>query len=401
MPDELRLLISSSGFPTHQRPANCPFIGYRLSVLREKISDVAIVEEVEIKNPGLSGIRLFIWKIYIILKLLYQGSVLTTEKIGWHKVDVLSIRNGDFFFFRNIGYRWPFLRGRIKTFHALHTHFLWQLEYSQTIVDNLKLPHFITAHGSDVHRTMQNDEQKRIFFLDSMERAAGVFFTSRFIENLARDSGFQGNHTMICFNGIDTDVFHYSPEKESKNFVIGYLGHLYEVKGAHFLPAILNKVLTDHQEVVARIIGDGDYRYTLRKQLESELGDWIKKKRVHFAGEIHPEQVPEELKNFDVLIFPSLNEGFPTAVIEAQASGVPVIGSDAGGNPEAIDAEAGMCIPPGPGFEDSMAEAIRERIGKNNRDPHLAARMNSFSWENIVQSEVDFIKKAMENKNAG
>ncbi len=70
--------------------------------------------------------------------------------------------------------------------------------------------------------------------------------------------------------------------------------------------------------------------------------------RVHVAGALHPEAVPEYLRASDVVLVPSMEEGLPNVAVEASACGRPVFGSDVGGIPEVVvNEETGLVLPAG------------------------------------------------------
>jgi len=89
----------------------------------------------------------------------------------------------------------------------------------------------------------------------------------------------------------------------------------------------------------------------------------------------------------DVMILPSRNEGFGAVIIEAQACGVPVVGSSNGGIPEAIG-DGGIVIEEGEDFEKRFAEAVVEMLKNPIEREYLRERALGFSWENIVKREV-------------
>ena len=93
--------------------------------------------------------------------------------------------------------------------------------------------------------------------------------------------------------------------------------------------------------VGAPALDDGSYDAAVRAEASALLGD-----RARFVGPV--DDVPAVLRSLDVLVNASASEPFGLSVLEAQASGVPVIGTDAGGIPEFVtDGETGLLVAPG------------------------------------------------------
>lgn len=99
------------------------------------------------------------------------------------------------------------------------------------------------------------------------------------------------------------------------------------------------------------IVGDGP----MRNELESDAGGLA---NVHFLGSVcDPRTV---LKNLDLFVLPSVNEGFGIAIIEAMAAGVPVVSTDSGGIPEVVKPGTGILVPPKDPV--ALAEAIEASL---------------------------------------
>lgn len=129
--------------------------------------------------------------------------------------------------------------------------------------------------------------------------------------------------------------------------IIGNVGRLEAVKGQDVLISALASLPKDVHLVLA---GDGTRREACERLAES-LGFGA---RVHFLGNVSQ---PERLyPAFDLFCLPSRAEGFPRALIEAQACDIPVIASNVGGVREAVCPATGLMIP----AEDSpaLAEAV-------------------------------------------
>ena len=127
--------------------------------------------------------------------------------------------------------------------------------------------------------------------------------------------------------------------------VIGTVGRLHPVKGQRFLIEAVSKLPTQCALV---FVGGGSERDNL-EALARELGVAT---QCHFLG--HRDDVAALLPGFDVFALPSLGEGLPRAVLEAQAAGVPVVASDVGALRDAIAPGTGQLVPP----KDAAALAI-------------------------------------------
>jgi glycosyltransferase involved in cell wall biosynthesis len=106
-----------------------------------------------------------------------------------------------------------------------------------------------------------------------------------------------------------------------------FVGSLIERKGIGFLLQAFSRVCADRPSVRLRIVGSGPLRKRLRQQA-AQLG---LQDRVEFAGFVQPADIPLEYGRADVFVLPSLEDTFAVVVVEAMASGTPVICSPLAG----------------------------------------------------------------------
>lgn len=104
--------------------------------------------------------------------------------------------------------------------------------------------------------------------------------------------------------------------------VIGHVGRFSAVKNHSFLVGLLAELRSEGEDAALVLVGDGE----LRKEIETEVGRRGLSNYVHFLG--LRSDVEVILQGFDAFVFPSIHEGIPLALIEAQASGVPVVTSE-------------------------------------------------------------------------
>jgi len=151
----------------------------------------------------------------------------------------------------------------------------------------------------------------------------------------------------------------YDVESNNRPFTIGYVGRLVEEKGVHLLLEAASRL---KREWRLRVVGSGPERDALGK-LADRLGA---SERVEWIDWVISTQMPGQYHEMDVLVVPSLTrpnwkEQFGRVLIEAMASGVPVIGSDSGAIPD-IAGGGGLIVPEGD--VSALANAL-DRLHEN------------------------------------
>ena len=160
-----------------------------------------------------------------------------------------------------------------------------------------------------------------------------------------QQKGYTGPLRVIPQFGVDPRLFH-PPDQPPRDrpLTIGYAGRLVEQKGLGTLATALARLKGDWRLLLC---GTGPMENDLRARF-SALGLID---RVHFAGHVPSEEMPDHLAMMDLLVLPSLTrpnwkEQFGRVLIEAMACEIPVIGSDSGEIPHVIG-EGGLVFPEG------------------------------------------------------
>lgn len=135
----------------------------------------------------------------------------------------------------------------------------------------------------------------------------------------------------ILNNCIDTEKYIFDLNKRCKlrklfevenKIVIGHIGQMYYVKNQSFLLDIFYEFQKKHPDSILMLLGDGSDKNML-KQKTAALGLTDKVKFLGFR-----DDVADIMNVMDCLVFPSLHEGFPLTLIEAQATKLPCVVSD-------------------------------------------------------------------------
>lgn len=199
------------------------------------------------------------------------------------------------------------------------------------------------------------------------------------------------------YNGVNIDRF--KPHEGSRvrlgppgfmrgsEFVIGSVGRMAEVKDFPTLIRAFVKLVklvpNGRERLRLVIVGDGPTRAQCEELVRAKKAEHL----IWLAGE--SEDVPEMLRAFDLFALPSLGEGISNTILEAMASGLPVIATHVGGNPELVEeGVTGMLVPPAQ--PDAMAQALLKylenpvRIDIQGRTARLRAETR-FSLEAMAR----------------
>lgn len=200
----------------------------------------------------------------------------------------------------------------------------------------------------------------------------------------------------VINNGVDTKRYGKPVDRDGvrrslglgvNSHLIAQVGTLKEQKGHCYLVEALASIVPQHPNVHALFIGDGELRVELQ-DLVRTLG---LQENIHFLG--NRGDVPELLAASDLFVLPSLWEGLSIALLEAMATGLPIIASVVSGTVQAIEAgETGVLVPPGNSRE--LALAITNILG----DPEGARTMGARAK---IRAEREFSarKQAEEHKD--
>jgi colanic acid/amylovoran biosynthesis glycosyltransferase len=241
----------------------------------------------------------------------------------------------------------------------VHCHFANHPAAAGFVIHRLTgIPFSFTAHGSDLHRD-------RHMLREKVMEAGVVVTISDYNRRLVLDECGEefSDKVVVVRCGVDTQMFR--PRDMGRLPPAGRLrlvciASFDEVKGQRYLVEACRLLVDAGIDVECRLVGDGSTRPDVARRVSRlNLDD-----RVRFEGRKTRREVADALAEADVAVCPSVwtalgdREGIPVALMEAMASGVPVVASNISGIPELVEHEhTGLLVPPGDAV--ALAEALR------------------------------------------
>jgi glycosyltransferase involved in cell wall biosynthesis len=188
-------------------------------------------------------------------------------------------------------------------------------------------------------------------------------------------------------NGVDVERFAPGPSDVRQRLgiapdipVVGFVGRLTRDKGLPELIEAFEEILKAVPEAHLLLVGWFDAAEdTLGGDLRTRI---MNHSRIHYTGFV--DDTTSYYRAMDLMVLPTWREGFPNVVLEAAASGIPVVTTESTGSRDSVVPEVtGLLIPPG------YPEAIREAVVKLLLDPERRRRMGEAARKWVIEHYVN------------
>jgi teichuronic acid biosynthesis glycosyltransferase TuaC len=207
-------------------------------------------------------------------------------------------------------------------------------------------------------------------------------------------------HTII--NGVDANTFHPRVRAlmrqklglPAESRIIIYVGRFLASKGLRELLEAFAALADKDAGLRLVLIGDG----VMREELYARIAAATWSDRVHLPGAMQPKAIAEWIGAADLLCLPSYSEGYPNVVVEALASGRPVVATDVGGIPELVNVTNGRLVVPRDvvALQRALAEVLRQ-----SWDHEALAATWSRSWDDVARATLAVCQIACQRQRLG
>ena len=269
----------------------------------------------------------------------------------------------------------------------------------------LRLPFVVTVHGSDIN-VDANRPSLRGQMRWALRRARAVIAVSEDLRRkvcaLIPDSEKRISHVPCA--GVDPGLFMPRDRAAARHAlgistsarVVLFIGQLKPIKGIDVLAMAWRQLIAtgrraDDDQLV--LIGEGP----LRAEVERQFRRPPITEGVRLLGALPPESVSVWLNAANVLVLASRNEGTPNVVVEALASGVPVVATRVGGVPELITENVNGLLT-SPNEPALLADAVAAALTRSWDPARIAATAAGCTWDRLAQRNVAVLEQALRHE---
>jgi glycosyltransferase involved in cell wall biosynthesis len=213
----------------------------------------------------------------------------------------------------------------------------------------------------------------------------------------ALDRGWQSNDRIdVVAHGVSSRFLATSPQGASRGSGALFCGSWDLTKGITYLAAAFNQLAEEGRPIPLTILGPGVPVEVVRNAFGEAA-----RPHVRVVERVPEEQVIDEYRRHDLLVFPSTYEGFGLVVLEAMSQGLPVVAAPAGCAPDLVcEGHTGSIVPP----RDShaLAGAVARMMSRPEERARLgancAARVAGMSWQRTAERTLEVYAMALASR---
>lgn len=254
-------------------------------------------------------------------------------------------------------------------------------------------PVLMKVHGTDVNDYL-DVAPKRRQIMSAVQHSRAVMCASAALGARLVQAGAARERVHAIYNGVDSSRF-VPASRQAARTALGlpaqaqlllFIGNLKPSKGCVDLLDAFIQVAPTHPELQLIVIGAGAARDTItQRAAQNGLSQ-----RVHLAGKVAHDLLPDWFAACDLFCLPSHNEGVPNVVLEAMACGVPVLATRVGGIPEVVPEFAGVLVPVQDG--PALAAALSAALARTWDTQRIVTHARSFSWDTNIERVMNLLQ---------
>ena len=303
---------------------------------------------------------------------------------------------------------YPFTPQLGKVISSLHpevvhaeSHLFLTTLFAIKAANEMRTPSIVTVHGVTARRSALLNLSQQAYITTIGRRVFSgasrvVCLSKSDAAEIVRYGCPKGKISMVP-NGVDLEIF--KPTGGPRDELVVWTGRMVPEKGLPDLLKAAKIVSVERNKVKFFLIGSGPEIKRLQG-LARELR--LTPQNLVFCGEVQRAEIAQILKKATIFAFPSLKEGLPVSLIEAMASGNPIVATRIPSIEQVItDGEDGLLVPPrdfkalASTIKSLLADAeLRIRLGENARRTAVAR----YSMETVVKRLDEIYREVRESR---
>jgi len=279
-------------------------------------------------------------------------------------------------------------------FDILHCHGVYPTGYVGISFQKITgVPVVITPHGGDIKKNQEGhiiNPKITSRIKKTFSEAQAVTAISSYVKGQVIHLNANPDRVYLIPNGIWLNKFGSCTNEQKiheKPYIL-YLGRLVQLKGVDILMQAFSRIMMQYPDIRLKIAGDGKEKENLIR-----LGDNLGiAGNIDFLGVVRGHEKTQLLSGALFLVLPSQREGLPVVVLEAFASGIPVVASSVGGTSDIIkDDENGFLVPYGDieGFANKFLLLLGNDLLREKFAVKASATASSYDWSKIAKQYAD------------
>ncbi len=394
----LRVAVVSTFFPNASAPYRTLFVRHLVNAIAERAS-VRVIAPLAYAPPWPPRAR---WLALRAVPSVERQGALEVEHPRYMVIPGIGSISGRSYA-RAIS---PSLERLVRAgeVDVIHAHCAYPDAVGVSLVARrLGVPFVVTAHGSDINvysqRATLRGQIRRALLGASAVIAVSEALRAR-IEVLAPE--IAGRVACIPCCGVTPSMFHVADRATARATlgldpqarVVLFVGNLVPIKGVDTLLAAWTQLLGSGRVTPAdrlALIGDGP----LRARFESAAAAAGMQGTVRVLGARPQAEIAVWMQAASLLSLSSQHEGMPNVVVEALASGLPVVATAVGGVPELVqEGVNGYLVPSGE--VGNMADALAAGFARMWDAVQIADTAAGYNWANLAARNLDLLSRAVQ-----
>ena len=354
----MHVLLIPSWYPTTERPQNGLYFVDQAKALSRRGLRVGVL------YPELQSLRHLspqkFRRKHFQRAFSIEHGILTLRQYGWNFLWRSSLR-----FLLRIWMAERLIRQYVT--HAgcpdiIHAHSArWAAAAAVRIGRSINRPYVLTEHFTGFERNILSKLEQRLAH-EGFNQADAIITVSTHLRQVLDQNGFvSADRVRVIPNMVDDGLFTLPPKtRSSASFQFFALGHLHPWKGYDLLLNAFARAFPATASVCLVIGGDGAEAKNLKQQTQRlGLSD-----RVTFRGSMTRTAIRDTMWQSHAFVHPSFQETFGVVLIEAMATGLPVLATACGGPEDIVTPTSGTLVPSQ--NEDALAREMRVMVEKQH-----------------------------------